>query len=140
MHLDRWAALTATTLACGTPVTVGDNALLDAAIASPMATAGGEDAYPTHWDKAAALLRSLVRNHPLIDGNKRAAWACCWTYLDLAGHRLAAGFDVDAAEALVLAAAAGDADWRVIAAALPQFAERPPIDAPARPQYSVPAQ
>jgi prophage maintenance system killer protein len=35
------------------------------------ATAFGEDAYPTIHEKAAALLHSLARNHPFVDGNKR---------------------------------------------------------------------
>ena len=35
----------------------------------------GEDAYPSFAEKAAALMHSLARNHPLDDGNKRLAWA-----------------------------------------------------------------
>ena len=38
-----------------------------------MATFGGEDLYPTFAEKAAALLHSLVSNHPFLDGNKRTA-------------------------------------------------------------------
>jgi prophage maintenance system killer protein len=32
------------------------------------------DAYPDLFTKAAALLHSQARNHPLVDGNKRLAW------------------------------------------------------------------
>ncbi|MGB3230119.1 MAG: Fic family protein, partial [Mycobacterium sp.] len=55
--------------------------LLDAAVARPQATVFGVDAYPQVWDKAAALLQSLARNHALVDRNKRTAWAAAWTFL-----------------------------------------------------------
>jgi hypothetical protein len=38
------------------------------AAARPRSTAFGEDAYPSLHDKAAALLHSIARNHPLVDG------------------------------------------------------------------------
>ncbi|HEY2042741.1 MAG TPA: Fic family protein [Jatrophihabitans sp.] len=53
---------------------IRDWGLLESAIARPRASAFGQDAYPDVWPKAAALLESLSRNHPLIDGNKRLAW------------------------------------------------------------------
>lgn len=34
-------------------------------------TFGGEDLYPEIPDKVAALMHSLVMNHPFVDGNKR---------------------------------------------------------------------
>ena len=37
------------------------------------ATFGGEDLYPDIFHKAAALMESLIKNHPFIDGNKRTA-------------------------------------------------------------------
>ena len=54
---------------------VRDENLLESAIFQPFATFGGEDLYQTLFDKAAALLRSLVKNHPFIDGNKRTGIA-----------------------------------------------------------------
>jgi death-on-curing protein len=48
-----------------------DRGLLEAAIARPQASAFSEDAYPTLLEKAAALLHSLLLNHPFVDGNKR---------------------------------------------------------------------
>jgi death-on-curing protein len=51
-----------------------DVGLLDAATARPRSSVPGEDAYPTLDLKAAALLESLARDHPLVDGNKRLAW------------------------------------------------------------------
>ena len=46
---------------------------LESAIARPMATFGGEELYDSLYDKAAALMHSLVFNHPTLDGNKRVA-------------------------------------------------------------------
>ncbi len=45
------------------------------------------------------MLQSLARNHALVDGNKRTAWAAAWTFLHISGGvELAADFDVDHAE------------------------------------------
>ena len=48
-----------------------DRGLLESAFARPQMTFGGEDLYPDVPAKAAALMHSLVMNHPFIDGNKR---------------------------------------------------------------------
>ena len=50
---------------------IRDRGALDAAVARPQATFGGEDLYPDVVTKAAALMHSLVMNHPFMDGNKR---------------------------------------------------------------------
>jgi death on curing protein len=100
---------------------VRDVGLLDAALARPRSTAFGTDAYPTLELKAAALLHSLVRNHALVDGNKRLAWLATVVFLDLNGHAVAMD-DGDAFE-LVMAAAAGQLD-------VEQIAERLVLTAP----------
>jgi death-on-curing protein len=87
---------------------VRDAGLLAAAAGRPQVTVFGDDAYPTMEDKAAALLHSLVRNHALVDGNKRLAWAATRVFCLLNGRDLA--YAVDEAEALMLAAAAGGLD------------------------------
>ena len=69
----------------GDPPPLRDLGLLGAAAARPQATAFGEDAYPDLWHKAAALLHSIVTNHPLVDGNKRLGWVACAVFLDLNG-------------------------------------------------------
>ena len=66
---------------------VQDVGLLDGSAARPRSSAFGEDAYPTLPLKAAALLHSLTRNHPLIDGNKRLAWLATVVFTDLNGTR-----------------------------------------------------
>lgn len=48
---------------------VRDVGLLESAAARPRSSLWGGDAYPTLGSKAAALLDSLVNNHPLVDGN-----------------------------------------------------------------------
>jgi len=48
-----------------------DSGLLESAIARPFQSFGGEDLYPSIFEKAAALGESLIINHPFIDGNKR---------------------------------------------------------------------
>ncbi len=48
-----------------------DRGALEAALARPQMTFGGEDLYPDVASKAAALMHSLVMNHPFVDGNKR---------------------------------------------------------------------
>ena len=53
-----------------------DIGLLQSALARPFQTFGGEDLYPTIFEKAAALGESLINNHPFIDGNKRTGMLC----------------------------------------------------------------
>ena len=89
-------------------VLVRDAGALASAAARPATTVFGADAYPTFADKAAALLHSLARNHPLVDGNKRLAWAAARTFCLLNGRDLT--YEVDDAEAFVVAVAAGEID------------------------------
>jgi death-on-curing protein len=65
-----------------------DVGLLASAAARPQTTIFGSDAYPRFVDKAAALVHSLARNHPLVDGNKRLAWAALRTFCLLNGRDL----------------------------------------------------
>lgn len=52
---------------------VRDIRLLKSAVARPQATFGGDDLYPDVSQKAAALMESLISNHPFLDGNKRTS-------------------------------------------------------------------
>lgn len=89
-------------------VEVRDAGLLEAAVARPSASAFGEDAYPTLHEKAGALLHSLVRNHALVDGNKRLGLASVIAFHGMNGFRLT--FTNDEAYDLVIAVAAGELD------------------------------
>ena len=86
--------------------TVRDIGLLDAAAHRPQATAFGTEAYPTVHEKAAALLEGIARNHALVDGNKRLAWAAAVVFHDLNGFELEAP-SVDEGVELVVAVATG---------------------------------
>ncbi len=120
-YLDRDDVLMAGSVAVGEVVQVGDYGLLDAAVARPRTTVFGLDAYPDVFAKAAALLQSLARNHALIDGNKRTAWAAAWTFLYINGITLGR-FDVDDAEAFMIdVATRGDLDLEYVASKLTQY-------------------
>jgi death on curing protein len=85
---------------------VEDPGLLASALGRPAATVFGEDAYPDLVTKVAALLESVVRNHALIDGNKRAGWALAIVTLWLNGYEL--DYDEDQAFAMVMSVAEGN--------------------------------
>jgi death on curing protein len=57
-------------------------ALADSALAAPRAGFGDQDAYPALIEKAAVLVEHLARNHPLPDGNKRAAFLSVWLFME----------------------------------------------------------
>ena len=89
-------------------VEIRDVGLLESASARPRSTAFGEDAYPSIHLKAAALLHSIARNHPLVDGNKRLALAATIAFYGLNGLRLT--LSNDEAYDLIMAVAAGELD------------------------------
>ena len=85
---------------------VRDIGLLDAACHRPRSTAFGHDVYPTLSMKAAALMHSIVRTHPLVDGNKRLGWLAVVVFLDING--VTVDIADDAAFDLTMAIAQGD--------------------------------
>jgi death-on-curing protein len=107
-HLTTEQALRIARSAVGGPVEVRDLGLLDAAVHRPRASVLGQDAYPDLLTKAAALLHSLARNHPLVDGNKRLAWLA--TYVFCAKNGVELDPADDAAYDLVMAVASGATD------------------------------
>lgn len=84
-YLDEEDLLGLAALLLGDPPPVRDLGLLSSAAARPAASAFGEDAYPDIWMKAAALLQSIVKNHALVDGNKRLGWLATAVFLELNG-------------------------------------------------------
>lgn len=58
---------------------------LESAVARPQSSVFGQDAYPTLIEKAAAMLHSLILNHPFYDGNKRTAFAAVGLFLNFNG-------------------------------------------------------
>jgi len=105
---------------------VRDLGLLDSALARPQATFGGEDLYPSLWHKAAALMHSLVKNHPFVDGNKRTALTATGLFLELNGYTLTA--TNEEAIDFTRQAAVGEVDVEFMAAWLESHSL--PIDAP----------
>ena len=95
---------------------IRDEGLLDSALARPVnLMAYGQ---PGMAEFAAAYASGLVRNHPFIDGNKRAAFLAVGMFLAINGYRLV--IDQAAATAAVLALAASELDEASFAAWLRQ--------------------
>jgi death-on-curing protein len=84
--------------------------LADSALHAPAAGFGDEELYPDLVDKAAVLLVRLAKNHPLPDGNKRAAWVTMRLFVDMNEWRWIDYPSVEDAERAVLAVAGGEWD------------------------------
>jgi death-on-curing protein len=69
---------------------VRDVGLLQSAVERARATFGGKDLYPDIFYKAAALMESLIKNHPFVDGNKRTAITSASIFLKMNGYTLEA--------------------------------------------------
>jgi death-on-curing protein len=104
-------------LLLGEPPPIRDLGLLASAAARPLASAFGADAYPDIWSKVAALLQSLLKNHALVDGNKRLGWLATAVFLELNGVAVAAIANDDVFN-FVVGLAATDTDVADIAVAL----------------------
>ena len=87
---------------------IRDVGLLASALARPATTVMGAEAYSELAVKAAALLESVARFHPLIDGNKRTAWTLMVLLLWINGYRH--DFTTDEGFDLVVGVAAGTID------------------------------
>jgi death on curing protein len=67
---------------------VRDLGLLLAALARPQATFDRQERYPDLFSKAAALVESLLQNHPFVDGNKPTGITSAAMFLQLNGYKL----------------------------------------------------
>lgn len=88
---------------------VRDFALLHSGLERCKATFAGEDLYPSVFEKAAALLHSLVMNHPFLDGNKRTAYETMKRFLYVNGYAIVA----TKSEIITLCLAADNEGWGV---------------------------
>ena len=95
-----------------------DLGLLQSALGMPETTFEGEFLHGTVFEKAAAYLFHIARNHPFVDGNKRTALMCALVFLGLNGRRLEA--EPEALYELVDGAAAGSVDKAEVAVFLRQ--------------------
>ena len=82
--------------------------LADSALHAPAAGFGETELYPDFVEKASVLVVRLVKNHPLPDGNKRAAWVTLRLFVEINGWSWQPTPSVDDAERAVLAIASGD--------------------------------
>ena len=105
---------------------IRDIDLLDAAVARPMSSAFGLDAYATIQQKATALLHSVARNHPFADGNKRTATVAAIFMLAVNGLRV--NWEASQALALILAVAQGKGDMTDFARWLPLERHEPALE------------
>ena len=67
---------------------IRDMGLLESALESPFQSYGGEELYPSIQAKAARLCYGLVKNHAMIDGNKRLGCHTMLVFLALNGYEM----------------------------------------------------
>ena len=106
----------------GDPPPIRDLGLLGSAAARPQTTAFGDDAYPDLWTKAAALLHSILKNHALVDGNKRLGWLATAVFLEINGTSVTQVSN-DAVYDFVIGVTTGGDDIGAIAARLRALVE-----------------
>ena len=102
-YLDAGDLLVLATAVTGGDLVVRDIGLLDTAAYRPRATVLGVEAYDTLWLKSSALLDSIVRTRPLVEGNWRLGWVSAVTMCDINGYWI----DADEDDALGLVRALG---------------------------------
>jgi death-on-curing protein len=88
---------------------VRDLGLLESAVRRPQTVVYGSEVYDSLVTKAAALVESLVRNHALVDGNKRLGFISCMLFLHMNGRRLLV--DQDEAYNFIVEIASGQSDF-----------------------------
>lgn len=81
-----------------------DLAMLESAVFRGQATFAGRELYPSLFDKAAALMHSLILNHPFVDGNKRTAVVSVFVFMELNGIQARASHQAIISFALRIAA------------------------------------
>ncbi len=67
---------------------IRDSDVLLSALARPFQTFDGIELYPTPVEKAAAILESIISNHPFLDGNKRLGYVLMKLFLLEGGFHL----------------------------------------------------
>ena len=67
---------------------IRDEGMLDLALNNPFQSFGGKELYPSIQAKAARLCFGLVRNHAMLDGNKRLGTHVMLVFLALNGYEL----------------------------------------------------
>lgn len=68
---------------------IRDEGMLESALFNPFQSFGGEELYPSIQAKATQLCYGLVKNHAMVDGNKRLGTHVMLVFLALNGYELA---------------------------------------------------
>lgn len=106
-----WLAEQVTGIDAATLGRISRSDLADSALRAPQAGFGDIEFYPDIYDKAAVLVCRLAWNHPLLDGNKRAAWAALAMFVDLNRGRWDPDVpDIDESEAAMISIAGRQVD------------------------------
>ena len=88
---------------------IRDVNLLESALDTPFQSFGGEELYPTIQAKAARLVYGLIKNHSMIDGNKRIGAHALLVFLALNGIELK--YTQKELYEIILAVAAGQKEY-----------------------------
>ena len=91
---------------------VRDYNLLESALETPFQSFAGEELYPTIHAKAARLGYGLIKNHCMIDGNKRIGAHAMLVFLAINGIEMK--YTQKELYETVLAAAAGNIDYEAL--------------------------
>ena len=92
---------------------IRDLGSLESALARPFQSFGNEELYPSPILKAAALLESILINHPFIDGNKRTAYTLVRLFLN--SNSLDFSASQDEKYDFIISTASGQKDFDSIA-------------------------
>lgn len=85
---------------------IRDEGMLDSALSNPFQSFGNEELYPSIQAKAAQLCFGIVKNHPMIDGNKRLGAHIMLVFLALNGYELS--YEQQELSSIILDLAAGN--------------------------------
>lgn len=67
---------------------IRDIGLFESALETPFQSYGGEELYPSIQAKAARLCYGLVKNHAMVDGNKRIGVHAMLVFISINGYEL----------------------------------------------------
>lgn len=96
--------------ATGGSIGIRDEGMLDSALSNPFQSFAGEELYPSVQAKSARLCYGLVKNHPMVDGNKRIGAHVMLVFLMLNGYELSYTQQELSQTILVLASGSLNAD------------------------------
>lgn len=88
---------------------IRDLRLLESAVYRPQSTFGGEELYETIFLQAAALMHSIILNHPFVDGNKRTGIAAGLIFLQFNNY----GFHVPQKKIVETALHIATKEWNI---------------------------